>query len=219
MKNNNCWYNEVCQLECTSSCLRYQEMKYLMDNSNIPLTKQNPKALILTPDDLDYDAYCSLADIKDDIKGFVISGNNLYITSEYTGNGKTTWAIKLLLKYFNEIWAGNGFICRGVFVHVPTFLSRLKEFNKHDELFEELKKNILECDLVIWDDIAGSGLSEYDHSQLLSYVDQRILMEKSNIYTGNICKFNELQIAVGNRLASRIYNGSTVIKFKGKDRR
>ena len=214
MRNENCWYKDVCQNECLNTCIRYLEMKYLIEQSHIPKSKQYP---VILQAGVDYNAFCDLANIKDDIVAFVKEGCNLYITSNCTGNGKTTWAIKLMLKYFDNIWAGNGLRVRGVFVHVPTLLNQLKNFNQ--PLSEEYKQNLLECDLVVWDDIASTDMSAYDHSQLLSYVDQRIFNEKANIFTGNLSEFDTLAKAVGEKLASRIYRTGTVIEFKGKDRR
>lgn len=146
-------------------------------------------------------------------------GNNLYLYSKNFGNGKTTWAIKLMQSYFNQIWAGNGFTQRGLFIHVPSFLTKFKEvMNKRDETFELLKLQITNVDLVIWDDIASGKLSDYDHTNLLTYIDKRKFDGKSNIFTGNLDN-EELSIAVGNRLTSRIWNDSIRIELKGNDRR
>ena len=41
----------------------------------------------------------------------------------------------------------------------------------------------------------------------------------SNIYTGNLTSHASLANALGDRLASRIWNTSTLVEFKGKDRR
>lgn len=213
-RNSKCWYKDVCTLDSCNNCIRYLEMKYLIDNSNIPPSRQIPNKLI--PDKVDYDSFIKLQDIKDNIVSYVNAGNNLYITSKRLGNGKTSWSIKLLLKYFNEIWPGNGFRVRGLFIHVPTFLNQLKSFNS--PLSAEYKSNIFNTDLVVWDDIASTKLSEYDHSQLLSYIDVRILNGKSNIYTGNMSRYEELEQTVGQRLASRIWY-SDIVEFIGKDRR
>ena len=177
--NENCWYKDVCTQVCTESCIRYLEMSYLMDSSGIPKAKQ--KSINLSPDDSDYDAFYSLLSIKNDIVNFVNSGKNLYITSNITGNGKTSWAIKLMLKYFNEVWAGNGFKTRGLFIHVPTLLTNLKNFE--NPLSDSYKQDLSTTDLVIWDDIASTEMSKYDYSQLLMYIDNRIMNEKSNIFT------------------------------------
>lgn len=215
MRNESCWYEKVCNTECSSSCVRFLEMEYLIQNSGIPAAYQYPATL--SPEDVDYDAFCDLADIKDNILDFVNGGGNLYIASAHTGNGKTSWATKMLLKYFDEVWAGNGFRVRGLFLHVPTLLLQLKNFE--NPLSEEFKNNILNTDLVVWDDIASVEMSNYDLSQLLLYIDGRTTNSMSNIYTGNIHNDMTLQRIVGMRLASRIWNKSEVIIFNGKDRR
>ena len=123
-----------------------------------------------------------------------------------------------MFKFFDCVWAGNGFKCRGVFIHVPTFLASLKNFSVSDPKFDELKQNILDVDLVIWDDIGSVGLSQFDHSQLLSYIDTRVLNKRSNIFTGNIGE-SKIEECLGTRLASRVWNASTKIELKGKDKR
>lgn len=214
-----CWYETVCSMvsnNCRTGCVRYLEMRHLLERSNIPESRWYP--ITLSPDKCDYVAFCELADIKDEMINFVSRGSNLYLYSTQTGNGKTTWAIKLMLKYFNDIWPGNGFRCRGLFIHVPTFLTRMKNFNALDEEFERIKSELPNADLVIWDDIASVDLSSYDHSQLLTYIDQRILSDKSNIFTGNLGS-PEIVKALGTRLASRVWNSSKRIELKGRDKR
>ena len=213
-RNQLCWYKDVCEKVSCNSCIRYNEMKFLVDSSGIPYNKQYPQELIAG---VDIAAFEELAAIKDDIVEFVANGENLYICSQNTGNGKTSWSIKLLLKYFDQIWAGNGFRVRGLFIHVPTLLNNLKNFS--NPLSEEYKKDIIQCDLVVWDDIGSSYLSDYDNSQLISLIDQRIFNEKSNIYTGNLVDKDLLLKSLGDRLYSRVINSSEVVIFRGKDRR
>ena len=218
---NKCWYTSACgkygSPECNASCIRYMEMDFLMQNSGIPRNKQY--STLLTPSKEDVQAFVTLKEIKDDIIAFVENGESVYIYSHNFGNGKTTWAIKLMQKYFDGVWAGNGFRCRGIFIHVPTFLTKIKEgISRKDEDFETLKSRLMTVDLVIWDDIAATKLGDFDHANLLTYIDQRKLNQLSNIYTGNLHQ-NELQEALGNRLASRVWNDSTPVKFVGADRR
>lgn len=188
-----------------------------MDNSGIPKAKQKP--IDLYPNDIDYDEFVRLSQIKQHIDTFVKDGKNLYITSATTGNGKTSWAIKLLLKYFDKVWAGNGFKVRGYFVHVPTLLLNLKDFDNPNTDIHRIKKILLETDVVIWDDIASTEISKYDYSQLLMLIDNRTFENKSNIYTGNINSLDKLRKVLGDKLSSRIWSLSEVIEFKGKDRR
>ena len=197
-----------------SACIRFVEMQYLMDMSGLPKAKQ--RTIILSPPDEDYDAFCELSDIKDNIVEFVDKGSNLFIGGSI-GNGKTSWAIKLLLKYFDEVWAGNGFRVRGMFVHVPTLLSKLKNFE--NPLLTSYKENLSKADLIIWDEIGGTGMSNYDYSQLLTYIDQRALNEKANIYTANIDSLKSCEKYLGAKLASRVWSSSEIIILKGGDRR
>lgn len=218
---SKCWYSQVCELysdNCEDSCIRYKEMNYLIANSNIPENRQHSQSLHAPK--CDYDAFCRLAEIKNSITEFVADGKNLYITSENTGNGKTTWAIKLMLKYFDDMWAGNGFKERGLFIHVPTFLLKCKDFGSKDENFERMKQLLPSIDLVVWDDIASTELSAYDYSQLLMYLDIRISDYRSNIFTGNITSRDNLQKALTSKLTSRIWSNNTeIITFKGGDKR
>ena len=217
MNVSKCWYKEVCKHTCSSACLRFNAMTSFCKQSNLPEDKWIPIELYAYSEDLE--AFETLADIKKNIYDFVQTGQNLYIYSKNCGNGKTSWSIKLLLAYFNSIWHIGGFNCKGVFIHVPTFLAKNKQaINKKDESFEVLLENILKCDLVIWDDIASTRLSEYDHQLLLTYIDSRNLSKKTNIYTGN-CDSNGIYQFLGARLHSRIYNEATVVKFNGADKR
>lgn len=218
---NKCWYIEHCEKvnseDCNAGCVRYMEMHYLMGHSNIPENRQFP--MMLTPTSEDVKAFIKLREVKEDISTFISDGKSLYIHSKHFGNGKTTWAIKMLQSFFDKVWAGNGFRCRGVFIHVPTLLNKIKDnFNNKDENFTALKNSLTTVDVVVWDDIAATKLSDYDHSVLLSFIDQRTLNCMSNIYTGNLSG-EELSNAVGNRLFSRIWNESTKVELLGVDRR
>lgn len=214
----DCVFREFCTQGCSQTCMRYLEFNYLLKSSNIPKVKQGVNRL--TPDSCDVLAFELLARIRDNIVKFVTEGHNLYIYSDICGNGKTTWAIKLMLQYFNEVWAGNGFERRGLFINTPTFLSTCKfTISNPDKAFDELREDLTKVDLVIFDDIASTKLSEYDYNTLLNYIDQRVLNERATIYTGNVQPKN-MQNYLGNRLASRICNSnSTCIELKGRDMR
>jgi len=216
-----CWYKDHCTKfpeECKFGCTRHLEMHYLMSHSNLPKVKQYP--VPLKPSKEDMSAFKKLLKIKNDIKEWVKSGGSLYICSESFGNGKTTWAIKLLLKYFDEIWAGNGFKTKGIFIHVPTLLTQIKSnISNRNKDFEIMLEQLSTADLVVWDDIAATKLSDYDHTNLLTLVDQRLLSCLANIYTGNLVTEEAINNALGKRLSSRIYSFENTIEFTGSDRR
>ena len=64
-RNSECWYSQVCNMDnpC-NNCLRFTEMKYLMDNSGLPKRKQQP---IQLDGSRDPKAFQLLAEIKNDI--------------------------------------------------------------------------------------------------------------------------------------------------------
>ena len=128
------------------------------------------------------------------------------------------WGHPSMLKYFDTIWAGNGLKPRGLFVNVPSLLQRLKNFKEIDPELSEIKDLLNAVDIVIWDDISTNKASEYDGNQLLQFIDNRLMQKKANIFTSNADK-DILDTALGNRLSSRIWNGSETIEFRGKDRR
>lgn len=214
---DECWYQNICEdfntEKCDRMCHRYLEMHYLMTTSGIPKKAQQPKRM--TPDKVDYEDFLYLAEIKKNIKTFVDKGEQLYIYSNNFGNGKTTWAIRMLCEYFNQIWYGNAYRCRGLFVHVPTFLLQAKQsISNNDEDFNVLKKRLMYVDLVVWDDIAAVNLTDFDHLNLLSIIDNRQLSGLSNIFTGNLDR-EGLKSTVGDRLADRIWNASNVVELQG----
>lgn len=219
MRVDECWYKEVCPLcpeKCHYNCLRYAEMLNLVQQSNIPESKWTP--LKLRPGK-DREAFIRLQNIKENIDSWVKSGKCLYIFSDNFGNGKTSWSIKLMLAYFNEIWPGNGFRRRGIFISVPEFMDRSREIiNNRDEEFVKLRNDIIDCDLVIWDDITSTKLTDFNHSLLLNFIDARALANKSNIFTGNV-SYDGMVKNLGGRLASRVWNTSEVIEFVDQDKR
>ena len=99
-------------------------------------------------------------------------------------------------------------------------LLRLKDFdNKKDDAdLNDLKRDLLLADVVVWDEIGSDYLSNYDLTQLLTFLDQRDLEEKTNIFTGNLLD-DDLRKKVGAKLHSRIWNGSIKIIFKGSEDR
>ena len=217
MNIQSCWYKRICTEQCSENCIRYKLMYSLFKQSNLPEALWNYKELICHEKDLQ--VYKQLQAKSDAILNFIESGNNLYIYSENCGNGKTTWAIRLMYSYFDKIWHKSCFDCKALFVSVPKFLYNCKRSISQDvKGFEELCNLISEVDLVIWDDIGEMKASDYEHQILFQYIDDRINSKKSNIYTSNKNK-EQLEDVLGVRLASRIYNCSECIEFVEEDKR
>lgn len=217
MNIQSCWYKRICTEQCSENCIRYKLMYSLFKQSNLPEALWNYKELICHEKDLQ--VYKKLQAKSDAILNFIKAGNNLYIYSENCGNGKTTWAIRLMYSYFDKIWHKSCFDCKALFVSVPKFLYNCKRSISQDvKGFEELCNLISEVDLVIWDDIGEMKASDYEHQILFQYIDDRINSKKSNIYTSNKNK-EQLEDVLGVRLASRIYNCSECVEFLEEDKR
>ena len=217
MNIQSCWYKRICTEQCSENCIRYKLMYSLFKQSNLPEALWNYKELVCHEKDLQ--VYKKLQAKSDAILNFIEAGNNLYIYSENCGNGKTTWAIRLMYSYFDKIWHKSCFDCKALFVSVPKFLYNCKRSISQDvKGFEELCNLISEVDLVIWDDIGEMKASDYEHQILFQYIDDRINSKKSNIYTSNKNK-GQLEDVLGVRLASRIYNCSECIEFLEEDKR
>ena len=217
MNIQSCWYKRICTEQCSENCIRYKLMYSLFKQSNLPEALWGYKELVCHEKDLQ--VYKQLQAKSDAILNFIEAGNNLYIYSENCGNGKTTWAIRLMYSYFDKIWHKSCFDCKALFVSVPKFLYNCKRSISQDvKGFEELCNLISEVDLVIWDDIGEMKASDYEHQILFQYIDDRINASKSNIYTSNKDK-QQLEDVLGVRLASRIYNCSECIEFLEEDKR
>lgn len=217
MNIDTCWYKRVCTEKCTENCIRYKLMYSLFKQSRLPEAQWDYKYLVCNGADLSN--FTQLKAKSESILNFIASGNNLYIYSANCGNGKTSWAIRLMYSYFDKIWHKSCFDCKALFVSVPKFLYNCKRSISQDvKGFEELCNLISEVDLVIWDDIGEMKASDYEHQILFQYIDDRINSKKSNIYTSNKNK-EQLEDVLGVRLASRIYNCSECIEFVEEDKR
>lgn len=218
--NNNCWLKNECnRIDCDRFCLKYFKLDFLYNQSL--LSEQQRKHIPLRLDNnlIDKDVFNILKDIELDIENFIYNGNNLYIHSQIAGNGKTSWSLRLLQSYFNKIWLKSELKCRGLFINVPRFLLALKDnISEKSEYIQHIKENVLDCDLVIWDDIATKAVTQFESEHLLSIIDARINAGKSNIFTSNL-NDTELHAALGDRLHSRITGMSYKLEFKGYDKR
>lgn len=217
---DRCWYDEVCGIRgdrCGPTCVRYAEMLNLFQMSNLPKHRWYPEKLV--PGSGDRESFMYLRDIKNDIRNWVEGGSNLYLFSDTFGNGKTSWAVKLMAAYFNQVWRGNCFRTRGIFISVPEFFDRERlRMNNEDEDFKRIRQSLLDCDLVIWDDVSSVKMSDYSSATFFNFVDARVLSHRANIFTGNLGE-ERLKDFVGGRLASRIWNTSEIVELVGEDRR
>lgn len=200
-------------------CLRKYKMDTLYSAALMTESQKQHVVLKIDPDGTDLEQFQKLAAIEHDIVKFISEGKNLYLHSANCGNGKSSWSIRLVEAYFDKIWARTDGKCRVLFISVPRFLLALKDnITTRSSYVEYIKDNVLEADLVIWDDIAAKMGSEFELTHLLNIIDNRLALGKSNIYTSNLNR-QQLYTALGERLTSRIANMSTDIELFGADKR
>lgn len=200
------------------TCQKYFSLDRLYDKALLSNTQRLTRKLKLTADEIDIEAYKQLSLIKSNIKLFVQSGKNIYLYSSTTGNGKTSWALKLLQAYLDSVWIGSSDRCRALFIDVPKFLMSLKDnISEKNQYVHDVKANVLNADLVVWDDIATKNISAYEQETLLGMINNRIESGKSNIYTANIVP-EQLEQYLGARLSSRI-RGSKQFMLRAPDMR
>ena len=213
------FYDSCNHVDCDTFCLKRYKCNYYFELGFIPENKRYKLPLRVDVDGRDVEAFSKLSQIEKNIDEFVNKGNNLYIYSSTAGNGKTSWAFRLLRSYIDKVWYKENIRPIVMFINVPRFLLELKSniSNKSDYI-EDIEKSVLNCDLVVWDDIGNKAGTEFEVSHLLSIIDTRINNGKSNIYTSNLNR-EDLHSFLGDRLYSRIYNYSECIEFVGKDKR
>lgn len=228
--SNQCWLKSVCTkannpnisapcLDTDIFCIKLFKLDYLYNLSLVSTKQREHTDLRLDTDGRDEAAFVELSSIQQHIEEFVSSGKNLYLHSLITGNGKTAWALRLLQSYFNAIWYKTPLQCRGLFVNVPRLLLAIKDsYNDYNEYATSVKGNVMQADLVVWDEVGVRELSPHDHEQLLNMINCRIDSGKANIYTSNLPP-DQIRFLLGGRLYSRIINCSTQIKLLGKDKR
>ena len=219
----NCDFSLNCKLKntgyCSESCERFTKLNYLFTNSLVPSNLIMPKSLYIDADGSDKQIFTYLKSVQKNIKTNIDSGLNLYLYSNIPGNGKTSWSIRLLKAYFYSIWYKCDLTPKALFINVPRYLLELKSnIDEKSDYILHIKHNVMNCDLVVWDDIATKSATEFEHEHLLSMIDYRLNNGKSNIFTSNVSP-DDLHNLLGSRLASRVINESRLIQFKGKDKR
>ena len=220
-EKQKCWYKSICDgTKCGEKfCIRHYKMSCLTYMACMEGNLKYPIQLRLDSARTDQAAFYRLKEIQNNINTFVGSGKNLLIYSANTGNGKTEWSKKLLLSWFNSIWATTDFECRGLFVSLPKLMSAMKEnITKPNEYYQYVNDNIVNADLVVWDEINYKDYSGYEHDYLLNIISERLALGKSNIYTTNYT-LDVINVKLGSRLASRIVGQSEKVEFCSNDKR
>ena len=209
-----CYFESSCESKtdnCMKICHLYLQMDDMFERSYVPDVRRYFK--LMSPQvKKDASVFKRLGEIKTNIREFVEAGKNLYIFSENYGNGKTTWALRILFTYFHSWWLTNCLTCRGVLVNVPEILFRFKT-EKYEDSFKQYVRDIETCDLVVWDDISDVDLLDGDVCDFLTMlINKRTQSFKSNIYTSHLTK-EDLMGELPPQIAHRIFTRCELIEI------
>lgn len=217
----DCWLKQKCKKfgTCDTFCMKLFKLNELYDKAGISLKQRQHVDLRVDSDGTDSDKFKLLKGYCDNIESFVENGNCLYIHSTTTGNGKTSWALRFVEKYFDSIWWKSDLTCKALYISVPRFILALKaSISNPDPYIDYINENVLKADLVVLDEVGIKAATTFEMEHLLDIVNTRIELGKSNIYTSNLTD-NELRERLGDRLYSRIANYSYNVELKGMDKR
>lgn len=186
-------------------------------DSNIPSIYLDTE-VTLYPEECDIPAFQLLKKIHDECIRFVREHRNLNLYSSNVGNGKTTWAVKIMKNFIETFACVYASDC--LYISVPEFMLLSKNFNPEaQQQYNSLKSRAMEARLVIFDEIASKHSTEFDEQTLYTIINHRIYSGKSTIYTSNVSP-EDLKKLLGERVADRITGSNTInIELKGGSRR
>lgn len=216
-----CYAEKYCKkskTECNEFCDAYRLLRALYRMSRLP--EKYCYNIPLVPGKEDLKNFEQLNDFMKSVEERVEAGDGLYIWSEGAGNGKTSWACKILSYYFRKVAFKSGLENEGLYIYLPTFLEdlRMSYDGEPDPDFLELLDMLKKCKLLIIDDIGAEKSSEWVNERLLSIINTRVMSGLSTVYTSNI-SLEDLGKRMGDRIRSRIVGSTTEIHITGKDQR
>ena len=197
--------------------------KFILENSYLPKYQWIEDKLSAGKDDR---AFKRLSEIRKDLIAFLNSSiNNLVICSENLGNGKTSWATKLMLTY-TELQKGkldmvderlittdNYDFC--VFCQSVPFLVEMKQFGNNKKSYE-MYQRLCKTQLAIIDDLGAVPMSQYDYNIIYAIFEKRLFEGRPTIVTTNFANRESAEKELGPRLVDRIWSNSEIIEFKNR---
>lgn len=210
--------------EETKKRLRRAAQLELLESSNVPEIYWDEIKLVVP--DKDKQAYDRLSEIKKNIIDYSepsLSLKNLLICSDRTGNGKTSWALKILQYYIFKaaqcLYYQTEEDAWGYFVTTSKFVSLSKEYdNRRRQQFYEMQDMVSKSRVVVFDDIAVGEYSRAEYMALYTAIEDRVFNHKFCIFTSNFVDENNpvLVDRLGARLVDRIYCTSEKIILNGE---
>lgn len=142
---------------------------------------------------------------------FNLESENLFMNGA-TGLGKTHLSLAIANTAINR---GFGVI----YASTPAIVSKLEKerFRRIDDN-EESEIHLIECDLLILDDLGTEFQTTFSNSTIYNIINSRILYHKPTIISTNIPP-KKIQTSYSERLVSRIWGDYRLLNFCGQDMR
>lgn len=183
----------------------------LLIESNIPSKYYRPQVLV--PRSIDIEAWEYLDEVRNEIVESVENGLNIVISSRNVGNGKTSWAARLLQRYLAETALDGRMTYKGRYVNCSSLLSSLRDFNYlNTDVFKHEFTALKECDLLVLDELGSGMMNKVSYPYFYELINYRVDHQLSTVSTTNYAE-SELLEYLGERLFSRIYDTATVVEF------
>ena len=218
---SNCKVKDTAQ--CDINCSKYVQLKFQYSVSNIPKKYIKEHTLSLSAKNImDENSYRKLNEYKKNIYKNVAISKGAFIWGHNKGNGKTSWAIKIMKEYFRQLHNFMGAYEKpyGLYVNVPTFFKQMRDsFNSENtKEIRTLEKNLIETELLVFDDIGTEAPTTWVKESLYIIINQREMEQKTTIFTSNLSLEDlESEDLLGTRIVDRIYSLclDNIIELKG----
>lgn len=197
----------------TANNIWNKKVHQLLVESGVPKKYYVPQKLVRRQ--VDEQLWNFLEEYRNDVVNKVHGGNNLVITSPIVGNGKTSWAIRLLQRYIAETALDGDLGHKGVFCVCSTMLEIFGDFGYFEtsiEFFDYLNR-LKNCKLLVIDEIGSGRITPVSYNHFYDLINYRVDNGLTTIYTTNYSD-ERIQEVLGERLYSRIYHTATVLEFR-----
>lgn len=145
------------------------------------------------------------------VEGFAVKGGNLIFTGS-TGVGKTFLtnciAKELIDRYQSVIYLSSG--------DLFDIFSKNKFRHDTEEDMQDMYQHILDCDLLIIDDLGTELNNSFVSSQLFYCINERLIRQKGTIISTNL-SMDMLRDTYSDRVSSRIISRYSIIPLYGED--
>ena len=137
------------------------------------------------------------------------NSENLFLQGA-TGLGKTHLSLAIANSAINSGY-------NVIYTSTPNILSKLeKEHFSHNFQDEETEKHLIDCDLLILDDMGTEFQTSFSSAMIYNIINSRIMFQKPTIISTNL-SVKEIQSAYSKRLVSRIMGNYKRLFFLGND--